>query len=303
MSLNMGFGGSSSSSSTSYTPTKATKNLFYPVWNQAQQIASNSANPYGGQLSAGLDPMQQQAAGMAKDNIGAGKAAVGSAVGGAQAVQGYNPQQVHAQSLGGTDLSQYLNPYMDSVAGGVLGQLNRGREMAINGQAGDFTKAGAFGGSRHGVADAETNRAFADTASNALNNIYSQGFGNAQQAAQFDIGNNLNAQGMNQQAGLSGAGLNLNASGLLGQLGAQQQQMGANDALLVNQFGQQAQQNQQGALDRAYAEFQRQYQDPMTGLTGLLGNIGALYSGARQNGSSSGTQWGVSGGVSYGGGK
>jgi hypothetical protein len=249
--------GGSSSQSTSSGLTKWSKGIYNDLSGQVRSLNGQAYTPYTGQLTAGLDPLQMQAGHMAQANVGAGQGLLGQAAQGASAAQGYTPQQVNAQSLGGTDLSQYLNPYMDSVAGGVLGQLNRGREMAINGQAGDFTRAGAFGGSRHGVADAETNRAFADTAANTLNNIYSQGFGNAQQAAQFDIGNNLNAQGMNQQAGLSGAGLNLNASGLLGDLAGQQQQMGQSDASFLNQFGQQAQQNAQQGLGANYSEFLR----------------------------------------------
>lgn len=124
---------------------------------------------------------------------------------------GYQPQQVSAGQLASTDLSAYLNPYTQNVIDAGVSDLDRARQMAISGGQGAATLSGAFGGSRHGVADAETNRGFLDQVSSLTANLRNAGFQNAQNAALTDIGNRLTADTANQGADLAGANLRLNA--------------------------------------------------------------------------------------------
>lgn len=188
-----------------------------------QQPLSN----YYGQLTnflntnsqtAGASPLQTQAFGAAA-NLGSGDSAVGDAMTGAQAGMNYQPGTVAAGQLANTDLTAYLNPYTQSVVDTTMAQLDRARQSAISQGQGAATRAGAYGGSRHGVADAETNRGYFDTAAGTIANLYNAGYGNAQQAALTDIGNRLNADQFNVNAGLQGAQQRLSASNLLGQLG------------------------------------------------------------------------------------
>lgn len=302
MGFSLGLSGSSSSSKTK------TNNTLDP-WSQAQIegllgpakniLSGASMTPYTGQLGAGLDPAQIAAQSAAQANMGTGQSAISSAMQAAQAAGGYTPQNVQAGTLKGADIGAYMNPYVKNVAGNVLSDLDRARQMSITGTQGDFTKAGAFGGSRHGVADSLTNGEFSRTAASALDNLYSSAFNNAQQGAQFDIGSNLQSQLANQNAGLAGNAQGLTAAGLLGQLGQTQNQMGANDALLLNSFGTQAQQTQQNANDLNYGEFQRQQQYPfqqIAGYSSLLGGVPALVD---SQGKSSGSSFGATAGVSY----
>lgn len=113
---------------------------------------------------------------------------------------GYNPSGVDVGQLSHTDLSPYMNPFTNEVIDRSLGDLNRGREMAISSGEGAATMAGAYGGSRHGVADSLTNREFADSAGNLSANLRSQGFLNAQQGALTDIGNRFAADQFNSSA-------------------------------------------------------------------------------------------------------
>lgn len=180
-----------------------------------------------------------------------------------------NPQDVRAATvqagqLSNTNLQQYQNPYTNQVINRAMGDLDRSRQMAMNQTGAQATSAGAFGGSRHGVMEAETNRAFFDQAGDMAAGLRNQGFQNAQQAAQFDIGNKMqaglanqqsqnsmgqfnSAQGMqsqlaNQQAGLAGAGLGLQGAGMLGNLS----NLGFGQGMQINQ-----QQQQQGAQQQA----------------------------------------------------
>lgn len=139
--------------------------------------------------------------------------------------------QFQHQSLANRNLQQFQNPFQQQVLDPVLGDIERQRQMAINDVGAAATRAGAFGGSRLGVAEAETNRAALDAAARASGQLRSQGFESARGAAQQDIQNQLAAQ----QLGLSAAG----------QLG--------NLANLGFGFGQatQQQQAQQGAMQQA----------------------------------------------------
>ena len=256
-----------SSKSTSRTRNTQTLN----PWAQHQYenlsqgilgIANQPMTPYGGELSAGADPLQQQAWSMAQNNLGLGRDTLNAAIRAAHNAGGYAPMNVQAGTLPGTDLDEYMNPWLDGVAGDYLSGLDRSRAMAINSQAGDLTRQGAWGGSRHGVADSLTNEAYARQASEGLSNLYSAGFQNAQAQAQADLNRQMQAAMTNQAAGLQNAQLGLSAANMLGQFGHQQQQMGAADATLLNQFGAQNQTYSQHALDAAYQEWVRQQQYP-----------------------------------------
>ena len=115
---------------------------------------------------------------------------------------GLTSQNANTSSV--ANIGQYLNPYTDYVAGNTLDQLNRANQMALNSVKGDATAANAFGGSRQGVAEAETNRNFFNTAGNTLGNLYNTAYTNAvgqssaDQNRYLNAANQLNTIGSNQ---------------------------------------------------------------------------------------------------------
>lgn len=113
------------------------------------------------------------------------------ALGGTAAGMAYNPQ-----TLAQTNLQPYMNPYTQNVVNTTLGDINRMRQMGLNDVGAQATRAGAFGGSRQGVAEAETNRAAMDAAARAASGLYQQGFTQARDAAQQDIANQMAANEM-----------------------------------------------------------------------------------------------------------
>lgn len=132
----------------------------------------------------------------------------------------YRPDQVAAGSatagqLKDTDLAPYINPWTGEVETNALNALEQSRQKSITQGQGAATQAGAYGGSRHGVADAETNKAAAIAAGDLSANLRREGFQNAQTAALADIGNKYNADTFNltaaQQAALANQGANLTA--------------------------------------------------------------------------------------------
>lgn len=89
------------------------------------------------------------------------------------------------QAMQGTQQATYapnMNPYTRMVTGQALSDLERQRQMQQNTIGAQASSAGAFGGSRHGVAEALTNEAFARQGAQTFGNLQQQGFLNQQQA-------------------------------------------------------------------------------------------------------------------------
>ena len=123
-------------------------------------------------------------------------------------------------AMGGPNIGAFMNPYTSMVTGQTLGDLERQRQMAINTTGAQASAAGAFGGSRHGVADALTNEAFARQGAQTFGNLQQQGFNTALGAAQGQQA--LGLQGAGQLGQLAQTGF-----GFGQQIGQQQAQQGA----------------------------------------------------------------------------
>lgn len=123
-----------------------------------------------------------------------------STIGSSPTVQAQN---VQAGQLAGSDLSAYINPYESQVVDQALGDIERSRQMASNQLGAQATAANAFGGSRQGIAEAETNRAYAEQAAKTASGLRQAGFTQAQQMAQADISTAQQAALANQQANLA----------------------------------------------------------------------------------------------------
>jgi hypothetical protein len=250
------------------TQTTTQKNQI-PQWVQdagqknlaaAYQVSENMKGPYTGATVADMTQGQQANIAALQGNVGAANPAFSYAQNAAAGLTNYDPSQVQAQTLAGTDLSSYMNPYTQNVIGSGLQAIDLQRQQALN-QIGDQAiKTGAFGGSRQGVQEGVTNAGAAMQAGNLASQLMAQNFGQAQAAAQGDIARNLTAQQANQQAGLSGAGLNLSASQGLGSLATQQQQnfLQGTSAALAGQESVQAQNQAKLAAEKqAYQEAQQ----------------------------------------------
>jgi hypothetical protein len=120
--------------------------------------------------------------------------------------QGYDAAQ-----LAGTDLSPYMNPYESQVIGNVTRDLSEAQQMQQNLASAQAGAAGAFGGSRHALMEAQTVKDYMQNVGNVTSQLRQQGFQNAQQAALADIAalnragefgaaQDLQAQLANQQA-------------------------------------------------------------------------------------------------------
>ena len=229
---------------------------------------------------AGFSPMQQQAfQGAANMGVtpetGMGSAMAGAAGIGALNTQ-YNPMMAYGQNFNNRSAQQYMNPYQQNVTD--IAKREAGRQSDILGtqQAGQATQAGAFGGSRFGIQQAERERnlgqQMTDIQAQGSNAAYTnaQNQFNADQARQMAAQQaNIGQQQFGANLGMQGLQTGLQAAGQLGQLGQDiyGQQMGINQ--LQNQYGAQQQGLEQSKINQQIQNYATQQQYPMMQLANM----------------------------------
>ena len=150
---------------------------------------------------------------------------------------------------------QFMSPYQQEVIDTTLSEFDRQRQIQQQGIASQAIQAGAFGGAREGVQQAEFGAQSLQDRAALQAQLLQQGFGQAQQAAQTAF---------TQQQGLA----SLQPQLVSGQIGA------------LSALGQQQQQQQQAALDAQAAAAKEAAFEPYTRyglvgqqLTGLAGGF------------------------------
>ena len=190
----------------------------------ARQVAQDPINLPDYQV-AGLGALEQQGI----------KAAGTTGIGAPTVQQGINSVQAASAPIGAAQINQYLNPYQSYVTN----EIGRQAQMMGNQVGAQAINAGAFGGGREGVQQAELQ----GRALTAMGTAQQQGFNTALQAAQNQ-----------QRVGLQGGQL-------LGQLGAGQQQMAQQDLQQLMAAGGVQRQLAQSTLDaQRQSTLQQQYQ-------------------------------------------
>jgi len=282
-----------------------------PINVQASQVGSQG---YNAQNAAAQGYTAQQAAaqqataqGYTAQQAAAERAAAERATAqgyGAERIAGVGPvtsERVQAGQLAGTSLDPYFNPYENQVVQQSLSDLERQRLMQQNLGGAQAQAANAFGGSRQGIAEAETNRAFAEQAARTASGLRQAGFTQAQQAAQQDIATRMQAGLANQATGLQAATTTANlgqqaqmanqaAGNQAAQFGAQAQnvaglqnaQLGTQAAMQNAQLGTQANLANQAAMNQA-AQFGAQAQNVSGLQNAQLGTQAALQNAAAMN--------------------
>lgn len=160
----------------------------------------------------------------------------------------------YGQAVAGPNIAQFMNPYTSEVIGRTGMDMARQAQMAQNTLGAEATRAGAFGGSRQGVAQGtmlgDYGRAFGDIAAQQRQ----QGFNTALSAAQAQ-------QGI--QSGLAGQGFGFG------------QQIGATQA----QEGQRQQGMNQALIDAAKGQFGGFTGAPQDALSTYLAALGGSQTG------------------------
>jgi len=189
----------------------------------ARQVAQQPINLPDYQV-AGLGALEQQ-----------GISNIQSGIGAPTVQAGINSVQAASAPIGAAQINQYLNPYQSYVTN----EIGRQAQIMGNQLGSKAIGAGAFGGGREGVQQAELQ----GRALTAMGTAQQQGFNTALSAAQNQ-----------QRVGLQGGQL-------MGQLGLGQQQMAQADVNQLMAAGGVQRQLAQSALDaQRQSTLQQQYE-------------------------------------------
>ena len=174
-------------------------------------------SPYIGAAGTGL--------GTAGTELTAAGTAMGGAPGYLTGAAGLLGPGAGAAGTTGT-VASYMSPYQQQVIDASRDEFDiQAQKSAL--ALGAPGVAGAFGGGRHGIAEAEYQSASDRTRAALLAGLRQQGYGQATQARQQDLMNQLGLAGAQQQYGAGLAGLAAQRAGLgQAQLGLGQAQTG-----------------------------------------------------------------------------
>jgi hypothetical protein len=231
---------------------------FTPLQQRAQQGAANLQMP--GQFGMG----SQLAGAGGLGGLGTAANALGFA--GQQAGVG---SMYENMATNPASYQAFMSPYQQAVTDVQMDAARRQADITRQQRNAQATRAGAFGGSRQAIEEAEAQRAL----SSQLQNIQATGLQSAFQQAQQNIDrrSQLELQGLSAaQQGLgaaqAGFGLAGQLGGTLGQLGTQQ--LGAEQGILgtQQQFGAQQQDREQAIINQAIQNYAQSREAPMQAL-------------------------------------
>ena len=177
---------------------------------------------------------------------------------------GYTPTDVTAAQSNMSNISNYMNPYTNQVITNNLSDIESARQAAVQQMGEAATRAKAYGGTRQGVAEAATNRAYADKAAQMSAQLRQQGFDTSANLMQQDLARQQQA---NLQTAAQGTGAAQFGAGAINAA------MGGNAASqnAMAQFNAQLAQQSDLANQQAYAAANAQ----RLGAAGQLGALGA----------------------------
>ncbi len=107
---------------------------------------------------------------------------------------------------GPLNVGAFNNPYQQQVVDNTQQDIERQRQMTMNTLGAQAQAAGAYGGSRHGVAEGVTNAEYGRMAANALAPLRMQGYNTAMANAMNDRTSRLGAA--NQLGGMANTAFN-----------------------------------------------------------------------------------------------
>jgi hypothetical protein len=194
---------------------------------QGQALANLPYTAYMGPLTAGESPLQtgafKTAAGLTTPtSIGTAASEAGKIGTAAQGLK-YTPT---TSTFDTTQATAYMNPYLTAALEPQLAEARRQSQLTQQMNAGKMTAAGAFGGGRQAILDAETQRSLGANLANITGAGYSTAYDKAM--AQFNADQARKAQEAQFGAtyGLQGLQTGLQAAQAQGNLGATESQTG-----------------------------------------------------------------------------
>lgn len=247
-------------------------------------VIKNPYQQYQGERVAQFSPLQQQAFENAGQMGVAGQIGAATDIASQAGLAGlgaqYTPLDYQAQSFLAPGTAQsYMSPYMQNVVDYQQREAKRQADIAGTARGAQAARAGAFGGSRQAIENAEANRAL----QSQLQGIQATGLQNAYQQAQQQFNQEQaqrqSAAQLGEQSRQFGAGLGmqglqnaLQSANVLGGLGSQQFSQGQGTIQTQYGLGTGQQQRAQDILNAQFQDFQNYQNYPFKTL-GFMSDI------------------------------
>ena len=272
----------------------------------AKSIANRPYQAYRGQTVAGLASPQQQAINLARSGVNIGQPQISAAQQATQQAMGQYgniadvqaagyqaPTAVQAQNFLTGDVAAYMNPFTQNVIDQSLRDLASASQYGIQQIGQQARQAGAFGGSRQGVAEALQRSQDVETAGRISADLRSQAFQDAAsrmaadqaRQTQVDLANrDAQMRALSESAGFQQSANLANQQAAFNRLQGQEQaasqlaQLGrmgfdlnqANVSQLLS-TGAVQQAQRQAELDDAYSRYLERLNYPIQGLNLRIG--------------------------------
>jgi hypothetical protein len=252
----------------------------------AQQVAGRPLQQYQGQMVPDVSQQLQQSWNTAATAGNAGLPQLNAATAGFVGALGQTPSTVTPQTLAGTNLQPYMNPYTQNVINATLPIMQQQLGQTLSTNAGNAVNQGAFGGSRFGVQQGVAQAQGALNEAQMAEQLNQANYQQAQAGAQYDIGNNLTAQTTNQAAQQAKINSDIAASSGLNQTGQTAGQLAQNAFTMQNTAGTQQMSNAQDQINAQMAKFQQAWGYPTQQLGVLQSALGMTPYGQSTTGTS-----------------
>lgn len=233
----------------------------------ANQIAAKPYEAYTGSLTPGQTGLSEAANASAQSNLTAWNPAMQQAAGVAQQGTTYQPRSF----LQG-NVQDYMNPYTNEVINRSVDDAGRAFQTNMNGISANAVGAGAFGGSRQGVAEGVAAAENARNVGDMSAQLRAQGFDTASGLLNQDLARSMQGQQMRMDAGAQ-----------LGQIAQAGSDMNAKNTTLAATLGEQQRQVQQSQLQEQYAKWKEQQDSDLRGINLRIAALGATPYGSTQS--------------------
>jgi hypothetical protein len=160
-------------------------------WNTAAQGGSAGTPQYNAAQAGYLGVLGQQPMNLTASQAALATPTNAASAGAAQQAGLAGPvtaQQAGLSTLGGTNLSQYMNPYTQSVINATLPIMQQNLGLSQDQQQNAANSSGAFGGSRQAIQQGVTQAQGALGMGQMAAQLNQANFAQAQAAGEFDVG-------------------------------------------------------------------------------------------------------------------
>jgi len=243
---------------------------------QAEDVAGLGYSPYTGERVAGFSPTEEAGRARATElaQLGLGMPQAQEAADIMSTLGGYQAGTYDANLLSGADYSQYMSPYLQGALDPTLRAIREQQTQTLQDVGAGAARAGAFGGSRQGVLEAQTLGRFGQQMGDVIGQGYQQAFDRAMGYASADVDRLNQEQLIEEQMRQAAAGIQATGAQGLSQAANQLGQIGFADADVLRTLGAEERGLQQAQLESDYQEYLRSQPFPYQQLQARLSPVG-----------------------------